>query len=268
MKVGVCIKRVPATDTRIQIKGPSDGPDLSSVTWKMNPYDEFAVEQALQYREAGVASEVVLLTIGGPEVESQVREGLAMGKRGQDAGKAVRVDDPGLAGSDTLGIARALAAVVQREGIGLVLCGKQAVDGDSAQVPSMLAELLGWPQALAVCKMELEGERIRAWRPIGGGRLEIIDLPMPAVVSCDKGLNTPRYPTLPGIMMAKRKPIEAVDLAALGLDASTVGAAAAVTQESNWDLPPARPPGRILEGEGAVVVKDLVRLLREEAKVI
>lgn len=268
MKIGVCIKRVPATDTRIQIKSPSEGPDLSQVTWKMNPYDEFAVEQALQYRESGLADEVVLLTIGGAEAEGQLREGLAMGKRGKDAGKAIRIDDPGLEGSDTLGVARALAAVVEKENIGLLFCGKQAVDGDSAQVPSMIAELLGWAQALAVCQMEVEGERIRAWHPVGGGRLEILDLPMPAVISCDKGLNTPRYPTLPGIMMAKRKPIEVMDLADLGLDASSVGAAGSVVQESNWDLPPARPAGRILEGEGLVVVKELVRLLREEAKVI
>jgi electron transfer flavoprotein beta subunit len=268
MKIGVCIKRVPATDTRIQIMGPSEGPDLSNVTWKMNPYDEFAVEQALQYREAGIASDVVLLTVGGTEVEGQVREGLAMGKRGQDASKAVRIDDPAIAGSDTLGIARILAAAVQKEGIGLVLCGKQAVDGDSAQVPSMLAELLGWPQALAVTKMEIEGERVRAWRPVGGGRMEIVELPLPAVISCDKGLNKPRYPTLPGIMMAKRKPIEALDLSAIGLDGSSVGTAAARVQESRWDLPPARPTGRILEGEGPVVVKELIRLLREEAKVI
>ena len=144
MKIGVCIKRVPATDTRIKINDPSVGVDLSDVTWKVNPYDEFAIEQALLFREAGVADDVVLLTVGGPEADSQVREGLARGKRGQDASKAVRMDDASFTGSDALGIARILAAAIQKEGIGLVLTGKQAVDGDSAQVPSMLAELLGW----------------------------------------------------------------------------------------------------------------------------
>jgi len=267
MKIGVCIKRVPATDTRIKINDPSVGVDLSDVTWKVNPYDEFAIEQALQFREAGVASDVALLTVDGPAADSQIREGLARGKRGQDASKAVRMDDPTFAGSDALGVARILAAAVQKEGIGLVLMGKQAVDGDSAQVPAMLAELLGWPQVLEVEQLEVNGETIKAWRPAGGGKREIVEVPMPAVISCDKALNTVRYPTLPGIMMAKKKPIEVLGAADLGLS-GPVGAAGALVSESNWSLPPARPAGRILEGESPVVVKELVRLLREEAKVI
>jgi electron transfer flavoprotein beta subunit len=267
MKIGVCIKRVPATDTRIKINDPSVGVDLSDVTWKVNPYDEFAIEQALLFREAGVADDVVLLTVGGPEADSQVREGLARGKRGQDASKAVRMDDASFTGSDALGIARILAAAIQKEGIGLVLTGKQAVDGDSAQVPSMLAELLGWPQVLEVDKVEVSGETIRAWRPAGGGKREVVEVSMPAVLSCDKGLNAVRYPTLPGIMMAKKKPIEVLGAAELGLSGD-VGSACALVRESNWSLPPARPAGRILEGESPTVVKELVRLLREEAKVI
>jgi electron transfer flavoprotein beta subunit len=267
MKIGVCIKRVPATDTRIKISDPSAGVDLSDVTWKVNPYDEFAIEQALLFREAGAASELALLTVDGPAADPQLREGLARGKRGQDAGKAIRLDDPSFEGSDALGVARILAAAVQKEGIGLVLMGKQAVDGDSAQVPAMLAELLGWPQVLEVEKIELTGETIKAWRPAGGGKREIVEVPIPAVISCDKALNTVRYPTLPGIMMAKKKPIEVLGAAELGLSGA-VGSAGALVSESSWSLPPARPEGRILEGDTPVVVKELVRLLREEAKVI
>ena len=227
MKIGVCIKRVPATDTRISISDPTAGVDLSDVTWKVNPYDEFAIEQALLFREAGVASDVALLTVDGAAADAQLREGLARGKRGQDAGKAIRMDDPSFEGSDALGIARILAAAVQKEGIGLILMGKQAVDGDSAQVPAMLAEILGWPQVLEVDKLEVTGETIKAWRPAGGGKREIVEVPMPAVISCDKALNTVRYPTLPGIMMAKKKPIEVLDASQLGL-AGGVGAAGAV----------------------------------------
>lgn len=267
MKIGVCIKRVPATDTRIKIRDPSAGVDLSDVTWKVNPYDEFAIEQALLFREAGSASDIALMTVDGPEADSQLREGLARGKRGKDAGKAIRLDDPSFAGSDALGVARILSAAVKKEGITLVLMGKQAVDGDSAQVPAMLAELLGWPQVLEVDKIELSGETIKAWRPAGGGKREIVEVPLPAVISCDKGLNKVRYPTLPGIMMAKRKPIEVLGAADLGTDGD-VGAGGALVSESGWTLPPARPAGRILEGDTPVVVKELVRLLREEAKVI
>jgi electron transfer flavoprotein beta subunit len=267
MKIGVCIKRVPATDTRIKISDPSTGVDLSDVTWKVNPYDEFAMEQALLFREAGAASELILLTVDGPAADPQLREGLARGKRGQDAGKAIRMDDPSFEGSDALGVARILAAAVQKEGLGLVLMGKQAVDGDSAQVPAMLAELLGWPQVLEVEKIELTGETIKAWRPAGGGKREIVEVPLPAVISCDKALNKVRYPTLPGIMMAKKKPIEVLGASDLGLSVA-VGSAGALVSESSWSLPPARPEGRILEGDIPVVVKELVRLLREEAKVI
>jgi electron transfer flavoprotein beta subunit len=145
--------------------------------------------------------------------------------------------------------------------------GKQAVDGDSAQVPAMLAELLGWPQVLEVEKIELTGETIKAWRPAGGGKREIVEVPLPAVISCDKALNKVRYPTLPGIMMAKKKPIEVLGASDLGLSVA-VGSAGALVSESSWSLPPARPEGRILEGDIPVVVKELVRLLREEAKVI
>ena len=267
MKIGVCIKRVPATDTRIKISDPSSGVDLSDVTWKVNPYDEFAIEQALQYREAGVASEVVLLTVDGAAADAQIREGLARGKRGKDAGKAIRLDDPSFEGSDALGIARILAAAAKKEGLGLILMGKQAVDGDSALVPAMLAELLGWPQVLEVDQIEVSGDTIKAWRPAGGGKREIVEVSAPAVISCDKGLNAVRYPTLPGIMMAKKKPIEVLGAAELGIS-DGVGSAGAVVSESNWSLPPARPAGRVLEGDTTAVVKELVQLLREEAKVI
>jgi electron transfer flavoprotein beta subunit len=269
MKVGVCIKRVPGTETRIQIGDPSSGPDLSSVTWEVNPYDSFAIEAALQLQEAGIASDVVVFTVDSPAGDAKIRDALAMGKKGVcGASKAVRLDDPSFHGSDALGVARILAAAVKKEGVDLVLAGKQAIDGDSSQVPAMMAEVLGWPTACEVTRLEVSPGSARAWRQSGGGRREIVEMPTPCVITCDKGLNTPRYPTLPGIMMAKRKPIEVLDAAGLGVDSGNVGAAASAVSESNWGLPAARPAGRILEGESADVAAQLVTLLRDEAKVL
>ena len=269
MKVGVCIKRVPGTDSRITIPDPASGPALGDVSWEVNPYDSFAIEAALQLQEAGTASDVVVFTVCGADGDAKIRDALAMGKKGQSgASKAVRLDDAAFEGSDALGIARILAAAVKKEGVDIVLAGKQAIDGDSSQVPAMMAEVLGWPSVCEVTDLEVSASGVKAWRQAGGGKREVVELPTPCVVTADKGLNTPRYPTLPGIMMAKRKPIEVLDAAALGVDPATVGGAASSVTLTNWSPPAARPPGRILEGETDAVVTELITLLRDEAKVL
>lgn len=264
MKIGVCIKQVPATDEEIKIASAAAGPSLDTVAkWELNPYDEFAVEEALKLKDAGLATEVVVFTVGSAATEARLRDNLAKG-----ADRAVRLDDPAFGGSDCLGIARILAAALKAEGVGLVLCGKQAVDGDNAQVPAMVAELLGWPQVTVVDKLEVTGEGFKAWRAAGGGAREVVAGNLPVVVTADKGLNEPRYASLKGIMMAKKKSVDVRDAAALGIDVSTVGAAAALVVEGNWAGPPARPAGRILQGDNPAVVAELVRLLREEVKVL
>ena len=149
-----------------------------------------------------------------------------------------------------------------------MLAGRQSIDGDSSQVPAMMAEILGWPSVCEVTDLEVSPGKVKAWRQVGGGKREVVELPTPCVITTDKGLNTPRYPTLPGIMMAKRKPIEVLDAAALGLDPGSVGAAAAHVSIGNWSPPPERPPGRMLEGDTASVVSELITLLRDEAKVL
>ena len=161
-----------------------------------------------------------------------------------------------------------LAAAVKSEDVGLVLAGKQAVDGDNAQVPSMVAELLGWPQVNVVSKFEVDGGNFKAWRDAGGGDTEVVAGTLPAVITAEKGLNEPRYASLKGIMMAKRKKILVKGAGDIGVDAATVGAGAAQVTEGAWSLPPARPAGRILEGDPAAVAKELVGLLRDEAKVL
>jgi electron transfer flavoprotein beta subunit len=263
MKIGVCIKQVPATDTRIRVNADATGILTDDVKFEINPYDEYALEAGLQLKQAGKATEVIVFTLGAADCEQRIRDALARG-----ADRAVRVDDPGLAGSDTLGVSRALAAALSAEGVGLVFAGRQAIDGDSSAVPATIAELLGWSQVSWVDKFAIEGDSFQAQRAAGGGVREVVTGSLPAVVTCDKGLNTPRSSTLPGIMAAKRKAIVVKSLADLGVDASTVGAGAALVTFSAMGLPPARPAGRILSGDAATAAAELVRLLRNEAKVI
>lgn len=263
MKVGVCLKQVPATDTRVRVNPDATGILTDDVKWEINAYDEYALEEGIRLKQAGKATEVVIFTIGDAASEARVRDGLARG-----ADRAVRLDDPAFAGSDALGKARILAAAISAEGIGLVLCGRQAIDSDQGAVPVMVAELLGWHQTIYVDKLAVDGGTYTAHRAAGGGAREVVAGNLPAVITCDKGLNEPRYATLPGIMAAKKKPIVVKNAAALGLDAGAVGAGAALVVESAMGLPPARPAGRILSGEPAAVAADLVRLLRDEAKVI
>ncbi|MES2642056.1 MAG: electron transfer flavoprotein subunit beta/FixA family protein [Myxococcota bacterium] len=263
MKIGVCLKQVPATDTRIRVNPTGTGILTDDVKWEINPYDEYALEEGIRLKQAGKGTEVVIFTLGEASSEARIRDGLARG-----ADRAVRLDDTAFAGSDALGRARILAAAIKQEGIGLVLTGRQSVDTDTSAVPAMMAELLSWSQASWVDKLVIEGESFTAHRAAGGGTREVVVGRLPAVITCDKGLNEPRYATLPGIMAAKKKPIVVKNAAALEIDASTVGAGAAVVVEEAMSLPPARPAGRILQGDAATVAAELVRLLREEAKVI
>jgi len=263
MKIGVCLKQVPATDTRIRINAAATAILTDDVKFEINPYDEYALEEALRLKQAGKATEVITFTVGGADAEARIRDGLARG-----ADRAVRIDDPALAGSDGLGLARVLAAALKAEGVGLVFAGRQSVDGDSSTVPAMIAELMGASQVSWVDKFEVEGDSFTAQRAAGGGMREVVTGKLPVVASCDKGLNTPRYATLPGILKAKSKKIGVVSVAELGLDAATVGAGAALVTFTNMGPPPERPAGRILSGDTASAVSELVRLLRDEAKVI
>jgi len=263
VKIGVCLKQVPATDTRIQVNGTGTGILTNDVKWETNPYDEFALEEGIRLKQAGAGTEVVVFTIGGADAEGRVRDALARG-----ADRAVRLDDAAFAGSDALGRARILAAAIKAEDIGLALCGRQAVDTDNGATSAMLAEVLGWNQVSWIDKLTIAGGAFTAQRAAGSGQKDVVTGKLPAVLTCDKGLNEPRYATLPGIMAAKRKAVAVKSAAELGIDPSTVGAAAALVQEGAMGLPEARPSARELTGDPATVAAELVRLLREEAKVI
>lgn len=263
MKIGVLLKQVPPTGEQIKIASASTGIDTTDLKWEINPYDEFALEEALRLRDAKTASDVVIITLGGADTEPRIRDGLARG-----ADRAIRLDDPAFAGSDSLGQARIIAAAVAAEGVQLLLTGKIAVDVDHGDVAIMVAELLGWAHVGVVDKLEVSADGLKAWRAASGGGRDVVECGLPALITCDKGLNEPRYASLKGIMMAKKKTVAVKGAGELGLDASTVGAGAAVATEGNWSAPPQRPPGRILDGDNETRVKELVRLLRDEAKVL
>jgi electron transfer flavoprotein beta subunit len=185
------------------------------------------------------------------------------------ADDAIHLSDPAFDGGDSLGNARALAAVLKTVGPDLVFCGKQGIDYDAAQTPAAVAELLGFPQALIAVEFELSGDKSKATvkRRVEGGD-EIVELTLPAVVSCEKGLNEPRYASLPGIMKAKKKEIKKIALGDTGLDAGQVGAAGAQSKVDKYLPLPERPPVKMIDGEPGDQAKELVRLLREEAKVV
>lgn len=250
MDILVCIKRVPATDTTIKIAGDGKAIDPSGVEFVLNPYDEFAVEQALLTREQLGAGTVTVITLGPKEAQKELRTTLAMG-----ADKAVLLAaDQWI--HDSYSTAATLAQHIKTLSPRLVFCGRQAVDSDNNQLPSRLATLLGMACVTEVARLTLDGETFTAERDIEGAR-EVLTCKLPAVISCTKGLNEPRYANLKGIMAAKKKPLEEV--------AAQV-AEPAFTVES-VSLPPQRPPGKVV-GEGAAAVPALIEALRNEAKVL
>jgi len=250
MKIAVCIKRVPDSETRVKVASDGRSLDEAGVKFILNPYDEFAVEEALRRKEAAGAGEVAVIAVGTAASQETIRTALAMGA---DRGVLLQTD---AIPADGLAVARALAAELADGGFDLILCGKMAIDDQSQQVGPMLAERLGLPCVTAVTTLSLEGGQGVAEREIEGG-VEVVEFPLPAVVTADKGLNEPRYPALKGIMAAKKKPLEVKPF-----DGGAVGMAVA-----ELSLPAERQAGMIV-GEGAAAVPELVRLLREEAKVL
>jgi electron transfer flavoprotein beta subunit len=261
MKILVCIKHVPDTESKIKLAADGRNIDESVVNkWVISPYDEYALEQALLFREA-LEGEVVLLAAGREAAQASLRQGLAMG-----ADRAVLIKDDALDRTDGLTRSRALAAVALAESAELVLLGKYGVGTDEAQTGPMLAELLGWPHVAAVSKIELDDGGFVAEREIEGAR-EVQQGRLPVVISCEKGLNEPRYPSLKGIMQAKKKPLEVKTPADLGLDPVDEGQSATLVWES-IELPPPRAAGRLIDGTPEEAARELVRLLHEEQKVI
>ena len=252
MKIVACIKRVPSTDTRVKVAADGTSIDTAQVEWIINPYDEFALEAALRVKEAAGAGEVIALSLGPAETAKELRTCLAMG-----ADRAILLKDGQASRRDAQVTAGALAPVLAELKPDLVLCGKQSVDRDQGQVGILLAYALGLPCVTEISKLAVAGGKATVERAGDGGTTERYEVALPAVLTCQKGLNEPRYANLKGIMAAKKKPLEERE----------AGELADALQVRALELPAARPAGRIV-GEGAAAVDDLVRLLRQEAKVI
>src|SRR5499426_3984881 len=248
MKILVPVKRVVDFNVKIRVKADGSGVELTNVKMSMNPFDEIGVEEAVRLREAGKASEIVAVSIGPQQATETIRTALAMGA---DRGILVKSDGP----VEPLAVAKILKGIVEAEQPGLVILGKQAIDDDCNQTGQMLAALLDRPQGTFASKVEVADGAVNVTREIDGG-LETVKLQLPAIVTTDLRLNEPRYVTLPNIMKAKKKPLEVVKPADLGVDV----APRLVT------LKVQEPPKR--KGGGKVAdAKELVAKLRNEAKV-
>lgn len=248
MKILVAVKRVVDYNVNVRVKPDQSGVETANVKMSMNPFDEIAVEEAVRLREAGKADEVVIVSMGGAKCQETIRQALAM-----EADRGIHVETD--AELEPLAVAKLLKAVVEREQPQLVILGKQAIDDDSNQTGQMLAALMGWPQGTFASRVEL-GDDAEVTREVDGG-LETVALTLPAVVTTDLRLNEPRYAKLPNIMKAKRKPLEKLDPAELGVDVTPRLTTLKVTE----------PPKRA----GGVKVPDVATLvdkLRNEAKVI
>jgi electron transfer flavoprotein beta subunit len=249
MKILVAVKRVVDFNVKVRVKADQSGVELANIKMSMNPFDEIAVEEALKLKEAGKATEVVVVSAGPAACQETLRNALAM-----TADRAILVETD--AELQPLAVAKLLKAVVAKEAPQLVILGKQAIDDDANQTGQMLAALLDWPQATFASKVEIEGSKARVTREIDGG-LETIEISLPAVVTSDLRLNTPRYATLPNIMKAKKKPLDVVKPEALGVDVAPRLKTLKVAE-----------PGKRKAGVMVKDVGELVDKLKNEAKVI
>jgi electron transfer flavoprotein beta subunit len=259
MKIAVCVKQVPDSETRIKLAAPAPQLDESGFTRVLNPYDAFAVEEAVRIKEAREGVEVTAVTIGPDTVKETIKKDcLAVG-----CDKAVIVNDPALAGADPAAVATVLAAVLQRDAYDLILCGMKAIDDDSSQVGVMLADKLGIGHVAVVTKLELGEAALKAEREIEGGK-EVVEAPFPCLLTCQKGLNEPRLPSLPNIMKAGMKPMETLTCADLGIEPP-----ANLVTVKMYSPPPPRGECKLVEADDpAAAARELARLLNEEAKVI
>ena len=249
MKVLVPIKRVVDYNVKVRVKSDGSGVETANVKMSMNPFDEIAVEEAVKLREAGVATEIVVVSVGTAQCQETLRTALAIG-----ADRAILVETA--LETQPLGVAKTLKAVVDKEQPGLVIMGKQAIDDDANQTGQMLAALLGWSQATFASKVIIEGDTARVTREVDGG-LETLAVRMPAVITADLRLNEPRYVTLPNIMKAKKKPMETMTPEGLGVDFAPRIRTVKVAE-----------PAKRGAGKQVGTIAELVDKLKNEAKVL
>lgn len=257
MNIFVLMKRTFDTEEKITITGGKINED--GAEFIINPYDEYAIEEAIQVRDAQ-GGEVTVITVGGEESEKQLRTALAMG-----ADKAVLINiDEDIEFGDQFTTSKLLAEYLKDQAVDLIIGGNVAIDGASGQVGPRVAELLSIPYVTTITKLEIDGNNVTVTRDVEGDS-EVIETSLPLLVTAQQGLNEPRYPSLPGIMKAKKKPLDELELDDLDLEEEDVKAK---TKTIELTLPPQKEAGKILSGELTDQVKELVQLLRTEAKVI
>lgn len=265
MDVLVCMKQVPDTETKIVVEPGAKDIVREGITYIVNPYDEFAIEEALRIKEK-FGGTVTVISLGPDRTVEALRTAMAMG-----ADNAVHLNDSAFEGSDASVVASALAKAIEKLGLSydIILCGKQAIDDDSAQVAGFLAEKLNLPQVSVVTSLEIDpaAKKAKARREMDG-YAEIVETPLPAVITAQKGLNEPRFPSLPGIMKAKKKPIQTLKAADLGLAAEEVGENGSRLKVRSLSVPVRNRLNRVIEGEPQDAASQLVKLLSQEAKVI
>ncbi len=257
MNIYVCIKQVPDTETKIKLTADNSWIDTAGIKWIMSPYDEFAVEEALRLKEKNAGSTVTVLSAGPARVVETLRTALAMG-----ADNGIHVEVPESA--DNNYAAKALAGALKKEAkVDIVFTGKEAIDDGAAQVSQLVAEYAGLPYVTVVLGVEYGAGSVKCKREIEGGAFEMVEAPMPLLIAAQKGMNEPRYASLPNIMKAKKKEVKM-------LKAADVGASDAdqKIRYKNLQLPPPKQAGKKIAGEPAAQAKELVRLLHEEAKVV
>lgn len=258
MKVFVCIKQVPDTEAKLKILPDQSGIDGNGIKWVMNPYDEFAIEEAIKFREANAGAQIFVITLGPKSRASEVlRTALAMGA---DEGILINATEA----TDNYSTARALAEVIKKEGgADLIFSGKVAIDDNSSSVSQMLAEFLSLPHASVVSKFTKSSDGFVVERDVEGGAKEVIQLTGASVIAANKGLNMPRYASLPGIMKAKKKTLKEFEFSSLGISAEEQK-----VKFSGFSLPAEKSAVKLLSGDSSAQVSQLVQLLHDEAKVL
>lgn len=258
MNISVCIKQVPDTETKIKLNSDSSGIDPACVAkWIVSPYDEFAIEEALRLREKNPGSTVTVFSAGPARTAEAIRFALAMG-----ADNGVHVEIPETADNNLA--AKALAGALKKEAkVDIIFAGKEAIDDGAAQTSQLIAEHFGIPCLTVVLNAEYSATSVKCKREVEGGAIEVVQVQLPALFAAQKGMNEPRYASLPNIMKAKKKEIKALKMADVG-----VSDADQKIRYKNYQLPPPKAAGKKIAGDPAAQAKELARLLHEEAKVL
>jgi electron transfer flavoprotein beta subunit len=256
MKAMVCLKQVPHQDARLDVAADGSWIQEDNIKFEINSYDTYALEEALRIKDADGDTEVVVVSVGPDRVTQALRTALGMG-----ADRAVHINDPETQNSDSLGIAKILAAVAKEENPDMIFCGLMADDGNFSAVPPMLAELLDMPSATSVLATDF-GDSVKVERELEGGAMEVVELPMPCLLAIQTGANQVRYASLKGIMQAKKKPVDVKTASDLGIG-DQVGAGAAKVKVNKIYVPPKSDTAELYEGSTDEIVGRLVGKIKE-----